>query len=209
SERMAKEYMFKYHLLPAFRRLRLDEITTRHVEAFKAEKLAAKLANSTVNNMLACLGKTLRYAADCELLEKLPRIKFLKVCRRPIDFLGFDELDRLVEAAKADPEALAAILCAADAGLRVGDVRPLEVGAREWGDLSLVAARMTVQRTDYRGYVGSPKGGRFRTLPLTRRLVSALKAARHLRGDAVFSDRNGLRWSRGEADTRLRRAYRK
>src|SRR5262249_55872688 len=162
------------------------------------------LANSTVNNMLACLGKTLRYAADCELLEKLPRIKFLKVCRRPIDFLGFDELDRLVEAAKADPEALAAILCAADAGLRVGEVRALE-----WGDLDLVAARMTVQRTDYRGYVGSPKGGRIRTLPLTRRLVSALKAARHLRGDAVFSDRNGLRWSRGEADTRLRRAYRK
>jgi len=30
-----------------------------------------------------------------------------------------------------------------------------------------------------------------------------------LRGDVVFCDRNGLRWSRGEADTRLRRAYRK
>jgi integrase len=204
SERLSKAYMFRWHLVPAFGRLRLDEITTRHVEAFKAEKLAAELAPKTINNLLTCLGKMLRYAADCDIVEKLPRIKFVKTCRKAIDFLQYDELDRLVEGAKHDPEALAAVLCSADAGLRVGEVRALE-----WGDLDLVAGRLTVQRTDYRGYVGSPKGGRIRTLPLTRRLVAALKAMRHLKGDSVFSDRAGLRWSRGEADTRLRRAYRK
>jgi integrase len=32
---------------------------------------------------------------------------------------------------------------------------------------------------------------------------------RHLRGDVVFSDAGGALWSRGEADTRLRRSYRK
>ena len=204
SERMSKEYMFRWHLLPAFRGMRLDEITTRHIEAFKAEKLAAELAPKTINNLLTCLGKMLRYAADCEELEKLPRIRFVKVFRKPIDFLQFEELDRLVEGATADPEALAAILCGADAGLRVGEVRALE-----WGDFDLVARRVIVQRTDYRGYVGSPKGGRVRTVPLTNRLVKALKAMRHLKGESVFSDVGGLRWSRGEADTRLRRAYKR
>jgi integrase len=204
SERIAKEYMFKHHLLPTFGRLRLDEITTRHVEAFKADKLGSGLSPKSVNNMCSCLGKTLRYAADCEILEKLPRIKFVKTFRKQIDFLQYEELDRLVEGSKHDAEAHAAVLCAADAGLRVGEVRALQ-----WGDFDLVAGRVTVQRTDYRGYLGSPKGGRLRTIPLTRRLVSALKAMRHLKSDWVFSDAKGALWSRGEADTRLRRAYRK
>jgi integrase len=204
SERMAKEYMFKYHLLPAFGRKRLDEITTRHVEALKAEKLEAGLAPKTVNNMISCLGKMLRYAADCDELEKLPRLKFVKTCRKAIDFLTFEELERLVEAANAEPEGLAAVLLAADAGLRNGEIRALE-----WGDLDLVARRVTVQRTDYRGYLGSPKGGRIRTLPLTQRLTKALKAIRHLKGEHVFSDAAGVRWSRGEADTLLRRAFKR
>jgi integrase len=84
-----------------------------------------------------------------------------------------------------------------------------EVRALQWGDFDLVAGRLTVQRTDYRGYIGSPKGGRLRTIPLTRRLVAAMKAMRHLGGDWVFADAAGALWSRGEADTRLRRAYKR
>lgn len=204
SERMAKESMFEHHLVPAFGAYRLDEITTRDVERFKAEKLAEELKPKTVNNMLTCLGKTLRYAAESDVIEKIPRIKFVKVYQQRIDFLDFDEAKRLVVAAKAEPEGLAAILCGLDAGLRVGEIRALE-----WGDFDLVAARVTVQRTDYRGYLGSPKGGRLRTVPLTGRLVAALKAIRHLHGAFVFSDLEGARWSRGEADTYLRRAIRR
>jgi integrase len=99
------------------------------------------------------------------------------------------------------------------AHLRVLDAEAQIFGLRRGQFLELLflnrIGQPAIMRTDYRGYVGSPKGGRIRTLPLTRRLVSALKAMRHLRGDPVFSDRNGLRWSRCEADTRLRRAYRK
>lgn len=49
---------------------------------------------------------------------------------------------------------------AADAGLHVGEIRALE-----WGDLDLVAARVTVQRTDYRGHVGSPLAPRHEGRP--------------------------------------------
>jgi len=201
SERISKTSMLKFHLVPAFGRMRLDEIGTRDIERFKAEKLAAGLKPKSVNNMLTCLGKMLRYAAEIEIIERIPRVKFVRVPPQRYDFLEDDEWERLVDAAKADREALASVLLGGEAGLCVGEIRALQ-----WGDLDLVAGRVTVQRTDYRGYLGSPKGGRMRTIPLTKRLVAALKAMRHLKGPSVFSDASGVLWSRGEADTRLRRA---
>ena len=44
---------------------------------------------------------------------------------------------------------------------------------------------------------------------MTKRLRQALLAARHLRGPWVFSDGAGQMWSRGEADTPIRRARKK
>jgi len=204
SERMAKEYMFKLHLLPAFGRRRLDDIATRDVEKFKAEKLKSGLKPKTVNNMISCLGKTLRYAAENEIIDKIPRLRFVKTFDKPMDFLDFDEYERLMEAASVDAETYPAILLAGDAGLRMGEIRALQ-----WGDLDLVAGKVLVQRNEYRGYVGSPKGGRVRRVPMTKRLRTGLKKARHLKGDWVLCDATGKMWSRGEADTPLKRAIRK
>lgn len=204
SEQIAKECLFKHHLLPAFGRRRLDDIGTTDIERLKAEKLASGLAPKTVNNMLTCLGKALRYAAECEVIEKIPRIRFVKVFEKPVDFLDFGEYARLIDTQKDHGEALAAILLGGDAGLRQGEIRALQ-----WGDLDLEAGRIFVQRTDYRGYIGSPKGGRVRRLPMTDRLRRALKAIRHLRGPWVFSDADGKMLSRTEIDTVLRHAYKR
>ena len=204
SERLSKEYMFKHHLLPAFGRRRLDAIGTRDIERFKAEKLQAELAPKTVNNMLSCLGKTLRYAAESEIIDKIPRIRFVKVFEKPVDFLDFAEYVRLTEATDGLAETRAAVLLGGDAGLRQGEIRALQ-----WGDLDLEAGRIFVQRTDYRGYIGSPKGGRVRRLPMTERLRKALKASRHLKGPWVFCDLDGKMLSRTEIDTVLFRAVRK
>jgi integrase len=209
SERMSKEYMFKHHLLPAFGRRRLDNIGTADIERFKAEKLQAGLAPKTVNNMLSCLGKTLRYAAECEIIDKIPRIRFVKTFDKPVDFLDFEEYARLIKAQQdantsEAKDALAAVLLGGDAGLRQGEIRALQ-----WGDLDLEAGRIFVQRTDYRGYLGSPKGGRVRRLPMTERLRAALKACRHLRGAWVFCDQDGKLLSRTEIDTLLRRAVKR
>src|SRR5262249_7650934 len=154
------------------------------VEMLKARLLTRKpkpLSAKSVNNVLTVLGRTLRYAQELELIESIPRIKFLRVPPQRYDFLDFDELHRLVEAAKEEPEALAARLCAAEAGLRAGEVKALK-----WSSLDLVAGRLTVQQSLCRGHLTSPKGGRMRTIPMTKRLVEALKAIRHLRGDFVF-----------------------
>jgi integrase len=54
-------------------------------------------------------------------------------------FLERGELDQLVAGAENNPEAKAAILCAAQAGLRMGEVRSLK-----WEDIDFKRATMTV-----------------------------------------------------------------
>lgn len=197
SEQIAKECAFRVHLVPTFGRTRLDEIGTREVERFKAEKLT-NLKPKTVNNLLTVLGKLLRYAAEIGIIDKIPRIRFVRVATEPVDFLETEEYLRLLTAAATSPETLAGILLAGDAGLRQGEVRALQ-----WGDLDLEAGRVFVQRNDYRGHLGSPKGGRMRRLPMTDRLRRALKDARHLRGPWVLCDVDGAILSRTEVDTML------
>ena len=60
------------------------------------------------------------------------------------------------------------------------------MAALEWTDVDLAKRQLCIQRTDWRGEVTSPKGGRLRYVPLTNRLVAALRNHRHLRGPRVF-----------------------
>lgn len=48
-----------WHLLPAFGRHKLDEITLREVEGYKARKLATGLSPKSVNNHFIILRKLL------------------------------------------------------------------------------------------------------------------------------------------------------
>lgn len=75
SEREAKACILKHHLLPAFGSLPLAAIRTHAIETLKASLLARELSRKRVNNVLACLGKMLRYANEIEILEVVPRIK--------------------------------------------------------------------------------------------------------------------------------------
>src|SRR5690348_7052330 len=74
SERAMKASILKHHLLPVFGEMRLDAIKMHAIETLKAN-LLAKLSRKRVNNILACLGKMLRYAHEIELIEIVPRVK--------------------------------------------------------------------------------------------------------------------------------------
>jgi integrase len=130
SERAMKASILKHHLLPVFGEMRLDAIKMHAIEILKAALLAKGLSRKRVNNILACLGKMLRYAHEIELIEVVPRVKLLKVPQQRFDFLTFEELSRLVEAMKDDSERLALVLLGAEAGLRQGETMALE-----WGDV--------------------------------------------------------------------------
>jgi hypothetical protein len=70
-----------------FGEMRLDPVRRHEVETLKAEKLEAGLSRKRVNNILACLGKILRYAHEIEELESVPKIELLKLEPQKFDFL--------------------------------------------------------------------------------------------------------------------------
>ena len=52
-----------------------------------------------------------------------------------------------------------------------------EMIALEWCDLDLVKRQICVRRSDWNGQVTTPKGGRLRHVPLTKRLAAAVRRA--------------------------------
>ena len=180
----------------------LDATKLHPIEVFKASLLAKGLSRKRVNNILACLGKMLRYAHEVELIDVVPRVKLLRIPPQKFDFLSFEELSRLTEAVKSDPARWALVLLGADARLRQG-----EIIALEWGDVDLVAGVLTVRRSSWKGQVGTPKSGRERKVPLTARLRAARKAQRHLKSELVFCHSDGKPFTpvrnRGGAPLRL------
>ncbi len=102
-------------------------------------------------------------------------------------FHDFSDFERLVGAAKADgPTAYLIVLLGGEAGLRCGEMMALE-----WWDVDLAKRQLCVARSEWKGHVTAPKGGRVRHVPLTERLADALKAIRHLRGPRVLCDEKG------------------
>jgi integrase len=189
SEQTAKACILENHLLPVFGRVPLDRIGVQDVERLKAT-LLERVGRKRVNNVLHTLSKILKYAQELEVVEKIPRIRTLKVAPSSVDFFTYDELDRLVNAAGEEPDWQAAIMVAGDAGLRMGEILALQ-----WEDIDLTTGTLTVMRTDWRGHIGSPKGGRARKIPLTPRALAALRALRHLRSKLVFCWGDGKRWT--------------
>lgn len=190
SEQTSKAGILKKHLFPIFGGRYLDSITAQDVEHLKARLLDGGLSRKRVNNILNVLSKILRYAEELEVISKIPRIKALKVAPQKFDFLTFEEFERLVSASASEPDWQAAVLVAGEAGLRLGEVLALE-----WGDIDLKVGTLTVMRTDWRGHVGAPKGGKARRIPLTTRAAAALRAIRHLKGKLVFCWEDGSPWT--------------
>jgi integrase len=103
-----------------------------------------------------------------------------------------------------DPRTHLVVLLGGEAGLRVG-----EMIALEWSDIDLANRQVCVARSDWNGFVTTPKGGRLRRVPLTRRLAAALSAHRHLRGARVLCLDDGAPLSRSFVQAKMLRASRR
>jgi integrase len=177
----SKTMILRLYLIPAFGRRHLDAIKSEDVQRLKAQ-LEIK-SPKTVNNILAVLSILLRKAVEWDVIERMPcRIKLLPIEKGAAAFHDFEEYERLVDVARAiDQRTYLIVLLGGEAGLRCG-----EMIALEWGDVDLPKRQLCVCRSDWNGQVGTPKGGRQRYVPLTRRLTAALAEHRHLRSKRVF-----------------------
>ncbi len=184
SEQYTKRLVLRAHLLPAFGRLQLTEITTAEVDRFKRQALNAGLKPKSVNNYLTILSKCLKTAMDWEVIEAMPRVRLLKTLMPDFRYLSEPELQALISA--ADGVWQAAILFGARTGLRFS-----ELSALRWEDVDLEQRLVTVRRGRVLGEFESPKNYRIRHIRLITEVVEMLR--RRSRGPTglvfTFQDR--------------------
>jgi integrase len=172
TEVKSKQGCYECHIKEAFGHLKLDEIGAGEVAAFRASLVEKELGEKRINNVLAVLSKPLKYAADCELIAKAPKIGLFKVERPEIEAWDFEQYARILASAKDEgPEWYVATCLAGEGGLRSGEVKA--VRWRE--DVDLIARTITVNQQTCHGETTTPKGRTRRTIPMTSTLEWALR----------------------------------
>ena len=200
SELRGKKSIFKNHVVPLLGDYTLDEIGRREIEQFKAQLAKKKIKRKTTNNILTVVGKMLSYAEEIQLIEKAPGMNLLKVEKQPFSFLDFAQLDALVAEAGAEPMWHCAILLAADAGLRLGEIRGLR-----WSDWNKKNRQLTISRAFAKDDLGATKGWNLRTVPTTQRLHDSLTRWQHLRSTYVVCQKSGKPRRESQMRTQLPR----
>ncbi len=179
--------VFTTWLEPALGSKRLDEIDDADAARLKVAVADGEGGHEkTINNILGVLSSVLHVAARWKVLAAAPRFQRLTVPPQDFRYYCEGELSKLVAAAaRIGPLAEVAVLLGADAGLRLGEARGLL-----WQDAVLSRRELRVQRSDWEGQVGAPKGRKARTVPMTARLADALRRLPRA-GDRVLM-RDGL-----------------
>jgi integrase len=182
----SKECILRVHLVPLIGDKPLNDISTEDVQQVKSALIG--WSPKTVNNVLTVLNVALKTAVEWGVIDRVPcSIKLLRAPKSVAAFHDFSDFEKLVEAAKHDAQmAQLIVLLGGEAGLRCGEIMALE-----WRDVDFANRQLSVARSEWKGHITAPKGGRVRHVPLTERLAEALKAARHLRGPRVICDDKG------------------
>ena len=206
TEVRSKKIIFRIHLKPAFGHMRLDEIGVAEVSRFRGKLVEKQLSEKRINNILLVLSKALRYALDCELITKVPKLGLFKVERPEIVAWDFAQYARLFAAAKAEGEVWHVAVClAGEAGLRVGEVKELKW--RE--DVDMIAKTITVNRQTCNGDTTTPKGRTRRVVPMTSTLYDLLRRMETIREGYVVRNLDGTPKTDGEADHVIARICRR
>src|SRR5678816_489914 len=171
TEVRSKEIIYRLYLAPRFKDTPLDKIDVSAIAQLRADLVEEELSEKRINNILAVLSKPLHYAAECNVIAKVPRMGLYKVERPEIEAWDFDEYVRVLNSARAEGEDWYAAVClAGEAGLRVGEVKAL----RRRRDIDMFARTITVREQTCNGVTTTPKGRTRRTIPMTHTLYQAL-----------------------------------
>src|SRR5690606_29744976 len=201
SEVDGKRRIINAHVLPWFGERRLDDIRQIDVDAWVADLLKGGRERKTVNNITSVLSSLLKYAARNH--ERPPVDLTFAIEADESDLVALEpaQVNALLESA-GDPRYAAAILLAADGGLRIGEIRALE-----HGDINELRRSMTISRSiDPANRMTATKNRKRRTVPLTERLRVALKEVPR-RGRYVVSRRDGQALGYYAMRERLHRIY--
>lgn len=178
-----KRYALNTHLLPYFGQKLIDQISNLDIEEFKAKKLKSGLMPKTVNNQLTDLSCCLNKALEWSIIDKIPKIRKLKVAPQKYDFLSETESSQLLNNSTGLLHEM--ILVALKTGVRIG-----ELIALDWSDVDFEEKVLTVRQAMSRGRLGSTKSNKIRHIPLTATTCEML-SKRAKRMGFIFVDKSG------------------
>lgn len=185
SEYKNKLSVLNVHLIPWFGNIQLDKINTRDIDDFISAKINSGLSPKTINNHLIVLSRLLHIAYEWETIDKIPKIKKLKVTSKKIDFLTEEELQLLLT--NSDDLLKDMITVAVRTGLRFGELIALKY---ENINLSGLEPNISVIASISRGIEGPTKSGKPRYIPLINE-VQQILINRYKPIGYVFADENG------------------
>jgi integrase len=202
SQRTSIESHWNVHIEPAFGGCLVGAVTKLQLDSFKGALLEPhKLKKNdehvrepkTVNNVLTTLNTMIDRAEEWGFSPVgRPRAKLYKIHKKEVAFYDYDEVGRLIDAAKeVGPHCHLLVLIGVRCGLRAGELIGLAPT-----DIDLRRGEILVQRSEVRGVVGPPKGGKSRRVPLTSDVIAALKANRMVGRDRVFLRKDTSRLER-------------
>lgn len=166
----------------------VSDITVRTIEAYKSMRMATGIASWTMNNDLKVLSCVLKFGLDHLYIEDLPKIRRVKVVKKPHRFLSAEEIAKVLEAARPDIRPRLQLMIFT--GIRKGELRHLE-----WDDVDLKNRLLHVRPKNNWG----PKTeNSTRTIPLCDAAYDALQMAkacsekRSVKSSLVFPGRKGV-----------------
>jgi integrase len=189
---------FKTHLLPAFGKYRLCDITNLEIQQFVLAKMDSGLGWACCDHFRNLFSKVFGtakkwgyFSGDNPALGiELPE----KVAVREKHVLTQDQISRLVPILQEPARTM--FLVGISTGMRVGEI----LGLR-WKDVDLSSKQLRIEQNCYRGLMGSPKTkGSRRIVPLSDNVMTALQRLERASGERseeelVFHTRTGKPFS--------------
>jgi integrase len=198
SEQRTKKYLLNAFLIPFFGKMQIAQITTRHIERYKAHEINRGVNNKTLKNRLTVLSKCLVTAHEWLELEKQPpKIKWPKCSPSRTDYLSAEECELLLSCAQGVVYEM--IFTALRTGMRQGELKGLQWSSIDWQSQSLAVRH---SRCDYRKMLGSPKNNRERHIPLDIDVYEMLFKRKKGTG-YVFEDVDGQPFENKRLNRRL------
>jgi integrase len=136
SEQLAKKYILASSVIPFFGKMPIGQITSYHIEQYKAQLTKQGVASKTIKNRLTVLNKCLTTAYEwLELKAKPPKITWPKCASYRTDYLSYAECELLLSYAEGVLNEM--ILTALRTGMRLGELKGLQWSSLDWENRSV------------------------------------------------------------------------
>ncbi|MBZ5709272.1 tyrosine-type recombinase/integrase [Nannocystis pusilla] len=183
SSKLNYESAWALHIREVLGPIRLDEIDEKLLSRLrKRMRQELNLSYSYTRQICESVSVALRYAQSEGELPKghdLPELTWAKQRKPKVEVYSREGLERFIAVAKNEEERALHLLLT-DGALRIGECAGLM-----WKDISLSEHTMEVTRCVSRGVLQDTAKGEDGVVPLSPRLVEALRGYRP-RGDFVF-----------------------